>query len=138
QADLMSPAEIREVVRTGEPLYTVASLDTLTLRAYVSGAQLSDVKIGEKARVFIDDGPETRQALAGRVTWVADEAEFTPTPIQTKEERVNFVYAVELRVPNPDGALKIGMPADIEFPGGGESVKVDTAVAARRATVPAQ
>jgi HlyD family secretion protein len=104
-----------EVVRSGEPLYTVASLDTLTLRAYVSGAQLSDVKIGQSVRVLVDDGPESRKDYSGRVTWVADEAEFTPTPIQTKEERVDFVYALEIRVPNPDGTLKIGMPADVEF-----------------------
>lgn len=53
--------------------------------------------------------------LPGRVTWVASEAELTPTPIQTKEEPVDFGYAVKLRVPNPDGALKIGMPADVVF-----------------------
>jgi HlyD family secretion protein len=112
---LTTYAEKGEVVRPGEPLYTVAALDTLTLRAYVSGGQLSDVKIGRRARVFIDDGPDQRQSLEGHVTWVADEAEFTPTPIQTKEERVDFVYAVELRVPNPEGAAKIGMPADVSF-----------------------
>lgn len=112
---LTTYAEKGEVVRPGEPLYTVAALDTLTLRAYVSGGQLSDVKIGRRARVFIDDGPDQRQFLEGHVTWVADEAEFTPTPIQTKEERVDFVYAVELRVPNPEGAAKIGMPADVSF-----------------------
>ena len=112
---LTTYAEKGEVVRPGEPLYTVAALDTLTLRAYVSGGQLSDVKIGRRARVFIDDGPDQRQSLEGHVTWEADEAEFTPTPIQTKEERVDFVYAVELRVPNPEGAAKIGMPADVSF-----------------------
>ena len=119
-------AESGEMVRPGEPLYTVAALDTLILRAYVSGGQLSDVKIGQRAQVFIDDGPDRRQSLAGRVTWVADEAEFTPTPIQTKEERVDFVYAVELRVPNPGGAAKIGMPADVSF--GGEDPSSATAV----------
>lgn len=112
---LTTYAEKGEVVRPGEPLYTVAALDTLTLRAYVSGGQLANVKIGQSAQVFIDDGPDQRQSLEGRVTWVADEAEFTPTPIQTKEERVDFVYAVELRVPNPEGAAKIGMPADVSF-----------------------
>ena len=112
---LTTYVEKGEVVRPGEPLYTVAALDTLTLRAYVSGGQLSNVKIGQRAQVFIDDGPDQRQSLEGRVTWVAEEAEFTPTPIQTKEERVDFVYAVELRVPNPEGAAKIGMPADVSF-----------------------
>jgi HlyD family secretion protein len=112
---LTTYVEEGEVVRPGEPLYKIASLDTLTLRAYVSGAQLSAVKIGQEARVFIDDGPDQQRALPGRVTWVADEAEFTPTPIQTKEERVDFVYAVKLRVPNPDRAVKIGMPGDVLF-----------------------
>jgi len=104
-----------EIIRSGEPLYTIAALDTLDLRAYVSGAQLSDVTIGQDARVFIDDGPDARDALSGRVTWIADEAEFTPTPIQTKEERVDFVYAIKIRVANPDGVAKIGMPADVSF-----------------------
>ena len=81
----------------------------------MSGGQLSDVKIGQQAQVLIDDGSDGQRSLPGRVTWIADEAEFTPTPIQTKEERVDFVYAVKLRVPNPDGALKIGMPADVVF-----------------------
>lgn len=104
-----------EIIRSGEPLYTIAALDTLDLRAYVSGAQLSDITIGQDARVFIDDGPDARDALSGRVTWIADEAEFTPTPIQTKEERVDFVYAIKIRVANPEGAAKIGMPADVSF-----------------------
>lgn len=112
---LTTYAENGEVVRIGEPLYTIAPLDTLTLRAYVSGAQLSDVRIGQRARVFIDDGPDQQRTLPGRVTWVASEAEFTPTPIQTREERVDFVYAVKIQVPNPDGALKIGMPGDVTF-----------------------
>ena len=71
---LTTYVEEGEVVRTGEPLYKIASLDTLTLRAYVSGGQLSDVKLGEQARVFIDAGPEAQRALQGRVTWIADEA----------------------------------------------------------------
>ncbi|MFB6248454.1 MAG: HlyD family secretion protein [Salinibacter sp.] len=118
---LTTYVEAGEVVRTGEPLYKIASLDTLTLRAYVSGGQLSNVTIGQQARVLIDDGPTRQRALPGRVTWVADEAEFTPTPIQTKEERVDFVYAVKLRVPNPDGTIKVGMPGDVMF-GGDTSV----------------
>lgn len=124
---LTTYAESGEVVRPGEPLYTVAALDTLILRAYVSGGQLSAVKIGQRAQVLIDDGPDRQQSLEGRVTWVADEAEFTPTPIQTKEERVDFVYAVELRVPNPGGAAKIGMPADVSF-GGEDASSSATAV----------
>ena len=128
---LTTYAEAGEVVRTGEPLYKIASLDTLTLRAYVSGAQLSDVRIGQEVRVFIDERDERQEARSGRVIWIADEAEFTPTPIQTKEERVDFVYAVKIRVPNPDGALKIGMPADVMLGDDGASTKAsaDTSVA---------
>jgi HlyD family secretion protein len=132
---LTTYVEEGEVVRSGEPLYKIASLDTLTLRAYVSGAQLSEVQIGERARILFDDGPASQKARTGRVTWVADEAEFTPTPIQTKEERVDFVYAVKLRVPNPDGTLKIGMPGDVMFgDGAGTSdtdASPDTTVARR-------
>jgi HlyD family secretion protein len=112
---LTTYVEPGEVVRAGEPLYKIASLDTLTLRAYVSGGQLSQIRIGQEAQVLVDDGPDAQRSLPGRVTWVADEAEFTPTPIQTKEERVDFVYAVTLRVPNPEGAIKIGMPGDVVF-----------------------
>ena len=132
---LATYVEEGEVVRTGEPLYKIAALDTLTLRAYVSGAQLSSVKLGQQAQVLIDDGPEQQRSLSGRVTWIADEAEFTPTPIQTKEERVDFVYAVKLRVPNPDGAIKIGMPGDVVFGSGAATADAgaspDTTVAKR-------
>jgi HlyD family secretion protein len=132
---LATYVEEGEVVRTGEPLYKIADLDTLTLRAYVSGAQLSTVTIGQQAQVLVDDGPEQQRSLSGRVTWIAEEAEFTPTPIQTKEERVDFVYAVKLHVPNPDGAIKVGMPGDVMFGGGAATADAgaspDTTVAKR-------
>lgn len=112
---LTTYTEQGEVVRPGTPLYSVAPLDTLALRAFVSGAQLSGLQIGQEVRVFIDDGPDQQQERPGVLTWIASEAEFTPTPIQTREERVDFVYATKIRVPNPDGALKIGMPADVSF-----------------------
>lgn len=131
---LTTYVEQGEVVRTGAPLYKIAPLDTLTLRAYVSGAQLSDVKIGQQVRVLVDESEETQQAHAGRVTWIADEAEFTPTPIETKEERVDFVYAVKIRVPNPEGALKIGMPADVVF--GAEGTAADSSVDPTMAGLP--
>ncbi len=104
-----------ELVTRGAPLYSVASLDTLTLRAYVTGGQLAQVRLGQSVTVHYDAGPGELAARSGVVTSVAAEAEFTPTPIQTREERADFVYAVEIDVPNPDGALKIGMPADVTF-----------------------
>ena len=104
-----------EFVQPGQALYDIASLDTLTLRAYITGTQLSNVRIGESATVTYDIGDDALGSRAGIVTSVANEAEFTPTPIQTREERAEFVYAVEIDVPNPDGALKIGMPAEVTF-----------------------
>jgi HlyD family secretion protein len=103
-----------EFVQAGQPLFKVADLDTMELRAYVTESQLSSVKIGQRARVSVD-AREGRRALTGVIIWVSTQAEFTPTPIQTRDERTNLVYAMKLRVPNPDGALKIGMPADVEF-----------------------
>ena len=104
-----------EVVRQGQALYRIADLDTLELRAYVSGAQLSAVRLGGRATVRVDAPDGALLEFAGVVTWIAGEAEFTPTPVQTRDERAELVYAVKLRVANPDGVLKIGMPADVVF-----------------------
>lgn len=103
-----------EVVQAGQPLYKVAALDTVDVRAYVTQPQLATVRLGQAARVSLDVG-EGLQQVEGTVSWVASQAEFTPTPIQTREERADLVYAVKLRVPNPNGLLKIGMPVDVEF-----------------------
>jgi HlyD family secretion protein len=104
-----------EFVQTGQPLYKIANLDTMELRAYVTEAQLAGVKIGQPAQVTIDVGDAGRRALTGTVTWMSSQAEFTPTPIQTRDERTNLVYAVKISVPNKGGVLKIGMPADVQF-----------------------
>lgn len=102
-----------EVVQPGQPLYKIADLDTLVLRAYVSESQLSSVRIGQQVQVHVDRGKGELLSLPGRVTWVSPQAEFTPTPIQTRDERADLVYAVKVLVPNRDGALKIGMPGDM-------------------------
>jgi HlyD family secretion protein len=104
-----------EFVQPGQPLYKVANLDSMILRAYVTETQLARVKLGAPATVSIDTGDKTRRTLGGTVSWVSPEAEFTPTPIQTRDERKDLVYAVKLRVPNPGGVVKIGMPADVRF-----------------------
>jgi len=104
-----------EVVQAGQPLYKIANLDTLELRAYVTETQVAQVKLGQTVRVAIDTG-STRQSLPGIVSWVSSQAEFTPTPIQTRDERTNLVYAIKVRVPNRNGVLKIGMPGDVELP----------------------
>ena len=102
-----------ELATPGKPLYKMASLDTLTLRMYVSGKQLSQVKIGAPVKVMIDSEGGIKE-LSGKVEWVSPEAEFTPKIIQTREERVKLVYAVKVRVPN-DGSLKLGMPGEVKF-----------------------
>ena len=103
-----------ELAAPGKPLFKMANLDVLTLKVYVSGAQLPKVKIGEEVTVFIDESKTENQELKGRITWISPEAEFTPKIIQTKEERVKLVYAVKVVVKN-DGTLKIGMPGEIRF-----------------------
>jgi HlyD family secretion protein len=112
---LTTYARAGEVVQPGQPLYRIADLDTLDLRAYVTGAQLADIQLGQPAEVRIDSGEGDLRTLPGIVAWISSTAEFTPTPIQTRDERADLVYAVRVRVPNPDGALKIGMPADVVF-----------------------
>lgn len=107
-------AEPEEITTFGKPLYKIADLTSLDLRVYVSGAQLSYIKIGQKVEVRYDKDENTNNSTEGVVTWISETAEFTPKTIQTKEERVNLVYAAKVRVKN-DGSLKIGMPGEIRF-----------------------
>jgi HlyD family secretion protein len=102
-----------EVVAVGVPIAKIAALDSLTFRAYVSERQLSLVKLGAAVAVQVDAPDGSFRTLPGKVTWVSASAEFTPTPIQTREERVTQVYAVKVAVANADGALKIGMPGEL-------------------------
>jgi HlyD family secretion protein len=108
-------AEPNELVSPGKPLYELANLGEMELRVYISGAQLPNVKLGAKVEVLIDRNEVENEVLRGEVSWIASEAEFTPRMIQTREERVTQVYAVKVRVPNPDGKLKIGMPGEVNF-----------------------
>lgn len=108
-------AEAGEYVQPGTPLFKVAALDTLVLRAYVSEAQLGRVALDQAVTVRVDAGRDSLRTLPGRVTWIAGAAEYTPTPIQTRDERVTQVYAVKIVVANPDGRLRIGMPGDVTF-----------------------
>lgn len=103
-----------ELVAPGKSLYKVAALDEMELKVYISGAQLPHVKIGQQVEVLIDESKTENRKLSGTVSWISDDAEFTPKVIQTKEERVKLVYAVKIRVPN-DGSLKIGMPGEANF-----------------------
>ncbi|MCG6188893.1 HlyD family secretion protein [Maribellus maritimus] len=103
-----------ELATPGKPLFKIADLDELTLKVYVSGAQLPNVKIGQQVNVVIDKSETENQELSGRVNWISSEAEFTPKIIQTKEERVKLVYAVKVKVKN-DGTLKVGMPGEVNL-----------------------
>lgn len=103
-----------ELVTPGKSLYKIANLSTIFLRVYISELQLSAVKLGQKVEVLIDNGKDEMGKYEGIVTWISSTAEFTPKIIQTKEERVNLVYAVKVKVKN-DGAMKIGMPGEVNF-----------------------
>lgn len=108
-------AEPFELTSMGRPLYQIADTEELILRVYVSGAQLPQVQLGQEAEVLIDAGEEALQSFKGTVSWISSEAEFTPQMIQTREERVTQMYAVKVRVQNPDGSIKIGMPGEVNF-----------------------
>lgn len=110
---LVKYTEEQEVVSFGKPLYKIANLDQLELKVYISETQLSEVKIGQLVRVYID-AQEGMIPYDGTISWISAESEFTPKIIQTKEERVNLVYAMKIIV-NNDGSLKIGMPAEVSF-----------------------
>ena len=104
-------AEPNEVTAFGKPLYKIADVSEMTLRVYISEKQLAAVKVGQKVTVKID-GTDEMKSYPGTISWIAAQAEFTPKVIQTKEERINLVYAVKVKVKN-DGSLKIGMPAEM-------------------------
>ena len=100
-----------EITTYGKPLYKIADLSEMSLRVFVSGTQLTQLKIGQEVSVKIDGAAEMN-SYKGTISWIASQAEFTPKIIQTKEERVNLVYALKVKVKN-DGSLKIGMPAEM-------------------------
>ncbi|MDQ3843545.1 MAG: HlyD family efflux transporter periplasmic adaptor subunit [Bacteroidota bacterium] len=106
-------AEAGEITSAGKPLYKVADLSTITLRAYVTGSQLPQIKLGQLVIVLVDQGNKYKE-YPGTITWVSDKAEFTPKTIQTKEERANLVYATKIKVKN-DGYLKIGMYGEVDL-----------------------
>jgi len=108
-------AERGEIVQNGAPLYTIADLDTLELRAYATGNQLPRLTIGMDVAVVVDGENQELRTLDGEVVWIAADAQFTPTPIQTRDNRAELVYAFDVRVPNPDGLLKVGMPGEVRF-----------------------
>lgn len=102
--------EVGEVVPAGAPVITISQLDEVTLTVYVPELQLGMVKLGQTASISVDSYPN--QTFSGKVTYISPQAQFTPKNIQIKEERTKTVYAVKIRLANPDQKLKAGMPAD--------------------------
>ena len=107
-------AEANEMTASGRPLYKIADLSQVILRAYVTGDQLPALTIGQKVTVLIDGADNTYKEYPGEVQWISNKAEFTPKTIQTKDERANLVYAVKIRVKN-DGLIKIGMYGEVQL-----------------------
>ncbi len=103
-----------EMQIVGKPLYKIADTDTLNLRAYITGSQLSRIKTGQQVKVRIDDGKDGYREYPGTIIWISDKSEFSPKTIQTKDERANLVYAIKVNVKN-DGYLKIGMYGEVIF-----------------------
>jgi len=107
-------AETGEVTGMGRPLFKVADLEHLYLRAYITSSQLTQIKLDQQVKVYSDFGEKERREYDGVITWISPEAEFTPKTIQTKEERANLVYAIKILVKN-DGYLKMGMYGDVRL-----------------------
>ena len=102
------------MITMGKALYKIANLDTLTLRAYITGSQLSAIKLGQKVQVLVDNGKKDYKPYTGTISWISGKSEFTPKTIQTKDERADLVYAIKIRVKN-DGYLKLGMYGEVKF-----------------------
>ena len=107
-------AEEGETVVQGKPLFKIADLDTMKLKAYFSAKQLAKLKLGDAVKVLTDDGQGGLREYDGQIRWIASDAEFTPKIIQTREERVNLVYAVNIYVVN-DGLIRINMPGEVRL-----------------------
>ncbi len=103
-----------EIATNGKALYKIANLSEMTLRAYVNGDQLGQIKLGQIVKLFVDKGNGEQKEMNGVIYWVSSKAEFTPKTIQTKDERANLVYAIKVKVKN-DGYLKIGMYGEVRF-----------------------
>ena len=110
----MKYAEAGELATIGKPLMKIANLGKLYLRAYITAAQLTNLQLGQTVTVFADQGETDRRSYEGKVTWIADKAEFTPKTIQTRDERANLVYAIKIAVKN-DGLIKQGMYGEVKF-----------------------
>jgi HlyD family secretion protein len=107
-------AESGELAIQGKPLFKIADMNDMFLRAYITASQLTELKIGQQVKVFSDMGKSDHREYQGTVTWISDKAEFTPKTIQTRDERANLVYAVKIAVKN-DGYVKKGMYGELRI-----------------------
>ena len=103
-----------EFATVGKPIFKIANLDLMTLKTFITGDQLPQIKIGQQVKVLLEAGEGKTKELPGTIYWISSKAEFTPKTIQTKNERANLVYAAKIHVKN-DGYLKIGMYGDVKF-----------------------
>ena len=107
-------AENGEFVTIGKPLFKIANMEQMFIRAYVTSAQLKDIKVGQQAKVFADYGDGQKKEYAGTVSWISSKSEFTPKTILTEDERADLVYAIKVSIKN-DGYVKIGMYGEVKF-----------------------
>ena len=111
---LIKYAEQGEYATPGRPLYKIADLENIYLRCYFTASQLADIKIGQEVTVIADFGGDEQFEYPGTITWIAEESEFTPKSIQTKDSRANLVYAAKVALKN-DGRLKIGQYGEVRL-----------------------
>ena len=103
-----------EFVSIGKPLFKIADTEDMYMRAYVTSAQLQNIKLGQKVKVFADYGDNQRKGYDGSISWISSRSEFTPKTILTDDERADLVYAVKIAIKN-DGFVKIGMYGEVKF-----------------------
>ena len=103
-----------EFVTVGKPLFKIADTQDMYMRAYVTSAQLQNIKLGQKVKVFADYGDNQRKEYDGSISWISSRSEFTPKTILTDDERADLVYAVKVAIKN-DGFVKIGMYGEVKF-----------------------
>lgn len=111
---LVKYAEAGEITAAGKPLFKMADLTHMALRAYITASQLTGIRLGQKVTVLADSGKDGVREYEGTVSWISDQSEFTPKTIQTRDERANLVYAIKVSFIN-DGYVKIGMYGDLKF-----------------------
>ena len=107
-------AENGEFVTIGKPLFKIANMEQMFIRAYVTSAQLKDIKVGQQAKVFADYGDGQKKEYEGTVSWISSRSEFTPKTVLTDDERADLVYALKIAFKN-DGYVKIGMFGEVKF-----------------------